>query len=54
VNPDTIKDIVVDATYVGGGRVWQAQPNTVARRIELPDTFYGDGDELENLAHDPE
>ena len=25
--PDTIKDIVVDATYVGGERVWQATPN---------------------------
>ena len=25
VNPDTIKDIVVDATYIGGVNVWQAQ-----------------------------
>jgi hypothetical protein len=52
VNPDTIKDIVVEATYVGGEVAWQAAPNTTARRMLLPDTFYGDGDELENLAHD--
>jgi predicted amidohydrolase YtcJ len=52
VNPDTIKDIVVDSTYLGGERVWQAAPNATARRMQLPDTFYGDGDELENLSHD--
>ena len=52
VAPDTIKDIVVESTYVGGERVWQAQPNTVARVMMLPDTFYGDGDEWENLGHD--
>ena len=52
VNPDTIKDIVVDSTYVGGERVWQASPNATARRMLLPDTFYGDGDEWENLLHD--
>jgi hypothetical protein len=52
VNPDTIKDIVVESTYIGGERFWQAQPNTIARRMMLPDTFYGDGDEWENLAHD--
>jgi predicted amidohydrolase YtcJ len=52
VAPDTIKDIVVDATYVAGERVWQAPAGAVARVIHLPDTFYGDGDELENLAHD--
>jgi predicted amidohydrolase YtcJ len=52
VPPDTIKDIVVDAAYVGGEHVWQAAPNAVARVLRLPDTFYGDGDELENLAHE--
>jgi predicted amidohydrolase YtcJ len=54
VNPDSIKDIVVESTYLGGERVWQAQPNTVARRMLLPDSFYGDGDEWENLEHDRE
>jgi predicted amidohydrolase YtcJ len=53
VNPDRIKDIVVDATYVGGVRAWQAGPNAIVRNMMLPDTFYGDGDELENLAHYP-
>jgi predicted amidohydrolase YtcJ len=52
VDPDSIKDIVVDSTYVGGERVWQARPNATARRLVLPDTFYGDGDELENLESD--
>jgi predicted amidohydrolase YtcJ len=52
VDPDTIKDIVVESTYIGGERVWQAQPNTLARRMLLPDTFYGDGDEWENMGHD--
>jgi hypothetical protein len=49
VDPDAIKDIVVEATYMGGERVWQAPANGVARTIHFPDTFYGDGDELENL-----
>ena len=52
VAPDTIKDIVIDATYVSGERVWQAPANATARRIMLPDVFYGDADELENLRHD--
>src|SRR5215468_1102218 len=52
VDSNAIKDIVVDSTYVGGERVWQAAPNAVVRSMMLPDTFYGDGDELENLAHD--
>jgi predicted amidohydrolase YtcJ len=52
VAPDSIKDIVVDATYMGGERVWQASAGALARVIHLPDTFYGDGDELENLAHE--
>ena len=54
VDPDTIKDIVVDSTYLGGNRVWHAGPNAVARDMRMPDTFYGDGDELENLIHDNE
>jgi predicted amidohydrolase YtcJ len=52
VDPDRIKDIVVESTYVGGVRVWQAGPTTIARNMMLPDTFYGDGDELENLARE--
>jgi predicted amidohydrolase YtcJ len=52
VDPDTIKDIVVDSTYVGGECVWQAAANATAHRMLLPDTFYGDGDEWENLSHD--
>jgi predicted amidohydrolase YtcJ len=52
VAPDSIKDIVVDSTYMDGERTWHAGPNATARRIMLPDAFYGDGDELENLAHD--
>jgi predicted amidohydrolase YtcJ len=52
VAPDTIKDIVIDSTYIGGERVWQAPANATARRIMLPDVFYGDGDEWENLAHE--
>jgi predicted amidohydrolase YtcJ len=52
VDPDSIKDIVVDSTYVGGERVWQAPPNATARRMVLPDTLFGDGDELDNLESD--
>lgn len=52
VDSNAIKDIVVDSTYVGGERVWQASRTAVVRSMMLPDTFYGDGDELENLAHD--
>jgi predicted amidohydrolase YtcJ len=53
VDADRIKDIVVDATYIGGVRAWQAGPDTIARNMMLPDTVYGDGDELENFAHHP-
>ena len=52
VAPAAIKDIVVDATYVGGARVWQAPAGGLAVRIHMPDTFYGDGDEQENLARE--
>jgi predicted amidohydrolase YtcJ len=53
VDPDSIKDIVVDSTYVGGERVWHAGPNARVRNMMLPDTFSGDGDELENLRDQP-
>jgi predicted amidohydrolase YtcJ len=52
VAPDAIKDIVIDSTYIGGERVFQAPVNATARRMMLPDVYYGDADELENLAHD--
>ena len=50
VAPDTIKDVVIEATYLGGERVWQAPAKAVATRIMLPDVFYGDADELDNLS----
>ena len=50
---DTIKDIVVDATYVGGNSVWQAPRNaTAAIHHLIPGIDFGDGDEEENLHHD--
>jgi len=52
VNADAIKDIVVEATYVGGERVWQAAAGAAARLTVLPQAFYGDGDEEDNLAQD--
>jgi predicted amidohydrolase YtcJ len=53
VPPDTIKDIVVDATYVGGKNVWQASPKTLAVIHHLvPGIDFGDGDEEDNLNHD--
>ena len=53
VPPDNIKDIVVDATYVGGKNVWQAPPNAQAVIHHLiPGIDFGDGDEDENLNHD--
>jgi predicted amidohydrolase YtcJ len=52
--PDAIRDIVIDSTYLGGERVWRSSDNTTAHRMLLPDAFYGDGDELENLSHDHE
>jgi predicted amidohydrolase YtcJ len=52
VPPDTIKDIVVDATYVGGKNVWQAPKNALAVIHHLvPGIDFGDGDEEENLNH---
>ncbi|SPF40439.1 Amidohydrolase 3 [Candidatus Sulfopaludibacter sp. SbA4] len=53
VPPDTIKDIVVDATYVGGKNVWQAPRNALAVGHHLvPGIDFGDGDEEDNLHHD--
>jgi predicted amidohydrolase YtcJ len=47
VAPDTIKDIVVKATYLGGQKVFTAPAKTMAM-IPLPPINYGDGDEEEN------
>jgi hypothetical protein len=52
VPPDSIKDIVVDATYMGGQRVWQAAPNAKVALHLHADPVFGDGDEEENLMHD--
>jgi predicted amidohydrolase YtcJ len=52
VPPDTIKDIVLEATYVGGGRVYAAPGKAVAGVPQPPlnygDGNYVDGDEREN------
>jgi predicted amidohydrolase YtcJ len=52
VPPDTIKDIVIEATYLGGERVYTASAGTVAMVPQPPlnygDGNYGDGDEEEN------
>ena len=52
VSPDTIKDIVVEATYMGGNKVYTAPPKPVAMIPQPPlnygDGDYGDGDEEEN------
>ena len=42
VPPDTIKDIIVDATYLGGEKVYAAPANAVAM-IPQPPLNYGDG-----------
>jgi len=53
VPPDTIKDIVVDATYVGGQNVWQQPKNALAVIHHMvPGIDFGDGDEDDNLQHD--
>ena len=44
VQPDTIKDIAVEATYLSGERVYAAPPQPVAM-IPPPPIDYGDGDE---------
>jgi predicted amidohydrolase YtcJ len=52
VPPDTIKDIVLEATYLGGQRVYTAPEKAVAMIPQPPinygDGNYGDGDEEEN------
>lgn len=54
VPPDTIKDIVVDATYTGGKNVWQAPANALAVvHHQVPGIDFGDGDEEENLNQEP-
>ena len=53
VPPDTIKDIVVDATYIGGKNAWQAPAKALAVIHRLvPGIDFGDGDEDENHQHD--
>ena len=52
VAPDTIKDIVIEATYIGGEAVFKLAPGATARvRRPPPLGFFGDGDEEDNLAH---
>jgi predicted amidohydrolase YtcJ len=52
VPPDAIKDIVLEATYVGGEQVYSAPTKPVAIAPQPPlnygDGNYGDGDEEEN------
>ena len=52
VPADKIKDITVEATYLGGQRVFTAPPKAVAMTPQPPlnygDGDYGDGDEWEN------
>ena len=52
VQPSTIKDIVLEATYLGGNKVYSAPAKTVAMLPQPPinygDGNYGDGDEEEN------
>jgi predicted amidohydrolase YtcJ len=49
VTPESIKDIAVEATYMGGEKVYSAPANAVAL-VPLPPVDYGDGDEEENEA----
>jgi hypothetical protein len=44
VQPDSIKDIAVEATYLSGEKVYAAPPSPVAM-IPQPPIDYGDGDE---------
>jgi predicted amidohydrolase YtcJ len=52
VPPDAIKDIVLEATYLGGEKVYTAPPKPAAMLPQPPlnygDGNYGDGDEEEN------
>jgi hypothetical protein len=52
VPPDSIKDIIVDATYVGGKNAWQAPKNALAVIQHLISGIdFGHDDEEENLNH---
>ena len=52
VPADTIQDIVIEATYLGGQNVYTAPAKAVAKVPQPPlkygDGNYGDGDEEEN------
>jgi predicted amidohydrolase YtcJ len=52
VQPDMIQNIVIEATYMGGEKVYRAQANAAAIVPQPPlnygDGNYGDGDEEEN------
>ena len=52
VSPETIQDIVIEATYLGGEKVYTAQAKAIAMIPQPPlnygDGNYGDGDEQEN------
>ena len=52
VPPDTIQDIVIEATYLGGQKVYTAPTKAFATIPQPPlnygDGHYGDGDEQEN------
>lgn len=52
VSPDSIQDIVVEATYLGGEKVYTAPAKAIAMAPQPPlnygDGNYGDGDEEEN------
>ena len=52
VPPDTIRDIVLEATYLGGQNVYTARAKVVAMvpqpLLNYGDANYGDGDEEEN------
>jgi predicted amidohydrolase YtcJ len=51
VAKDSIKDIVVEATYVGGENVWQAPAKmTAGKKRMVPGIDFGDGDEMDNVA----
>ena len=51
-SPESIEDIVVDATYMAGQRVWQAAPNAKVARHLNANAIFGGGEEEENLMHD--
>jgi predicted amidohydrolase YtcJ len=52
VQPDSIQDIVIEATYLGGTKVYTAPASAIVMVPQPPlhygDSNYGDGDEAEN------